>query len=129
MENLPDAPKESIYYEDEKLYICLALYPITHGHSIVVWKEKCGDLHLLNKEDYEYLMQVVDKARNALLQKYNLEKVYLMYMDEVKQVHWHLIPRYDKEGYNLLQHKPEKTNNFSDRDDLEKIFNSEILPS
>ena len=113
MEKLPTPPKEAIIYEDEKLYICLASFPITQGHTIVIWKEKAEDLHLLSRADYEYLMDMVDVTRNLLLDKLSIEKVYLMYMDEVKQVHWHLIPRYEEMGANILLHSPIETKDFS----------------
>lgn len=102
----------SIFYEDENLYACLADYPLTKGHSIVVWKKPVTDLHLLNSKEYEHLMEIVDKVRNALMKTLKVEKVYLMYMDEVKHVHWHLIPRYSQMGYNLLKHNPKKINSY-----------------
>ena len=113
MNELIKPQTDAIVYEDDKLYCCLATYPIAKGHLIVAWKDEVRDLHLLGKEDYEYLMWIVDKARNALLKTFGLEKVYLLYMDEVNQVHWHLIPRYDEKGFNVLNHQPEKTNDFS----------------
>lgn len=104
---------EAIFYEDEKIYTCLASYPIAKGHSIVVWKKPVTDLHLLSKEEYEYLMDKVDRVRNVLIKVLKVDKVYLMYMDEVKHVHWHLIPRYNLMGFNLLKHKPKKIISFS----------------
>ena len=108
MDKLLQPLPESIFYEDEKIYACLATYPLTKGHSIVVWKEPVKDLHLLSRENYEYLMDKVDQVRDALIKVLNVEKVYLMYMDEVNHVHWHLIPRYNEEGFNLLKHHPDE---------------------
>jgi len=109
---LPKPYKKAIIYEDKKLYACLANYPLVKGHTVVVWKEKVSDLHLLSKKDYEYLMGRVDEIRNALLKTLKIKKVYLFYMDEVKQVHWHLIPRYNQKGFNVLMHKPQKIKDF-----------------
>ena len=106
MTDLPVPIEDAIIYQDDFLYVCLANYPITIGHTVVVWKEKVTDLYLLKKQDYEHLMDVVDQARNALIASLKIEKVYLMYMDEVKHVHWHLIPRYDETGFNVLAHEP-----------------------
>lgn len=103
---LPTPIEGSIIYEDDKLYVCLANYPITNGHSVVIWKDNVPDIHLLDKTDYEYLMDIVDHTRNAMIKTLNLEKIYLMYMDEIKHVHWHLIPRYDEQGYNIFKHEP-----------------------
>jgi diadenosine tetraphosphate (Ap4A) HIT family hydrolase len=113
MNKLPKPFKEAIIYEDKKLYACLANYPIVKGHTIIVWKKKAKDLHLLSKRDYEYLMDKVDEIRNALLKTLKLKKVYLIYMDETNQVHWHLIPRYNEQGYDILKHKPSKLKDFS----------------
>lgn len=113
MEKLPEPKDGAIFYEDEKLYICLANYPITKGHTIVVWKKDIKDLHFLSREDYEYLMEKVDEARNALIKTLNIEKAYLIYADELNHVHWHLVPRYDEKGFNMLTHKPKECSDFS----------------
>ena len=57
-------------------------------------------------------MNKVDEVRNALIKTLKVKKVYLIYMDEVNQVHWHLVPRYNEKGFNVFQHKPTKLINF-----------------
>lgn len=106
--DLPKPKKGAVFYEDKKLYATLASHPITTGHVVVVWKKKIRDLHLLGKRDYEHLMGVVDSVRNAMLRALKVKKVYLVYMDEAKHVHWHLVPRYDVKGFNVLEEKPKK---------------------
>jgi len=110
---LPKPLGQAMIYEDSKLYACLANYPIVRGHAVVVWKKSVSDLHLLSKKDYEYLMDKVDEVRNALIRTLKVKKVYLIYMDEVNQVHWHLIPRFNEKGFDIFQHKPAKIINFS----------------
>lgn len=105
--------KESIIYEDEKLYVCLAKYPITEGHTVVVFKKEVADLKLLPDRDYDYLMDTVFAVRNALLKTLKIKKVYLIYMDEAEHVHWHLVPRYKEEGFDLFQRKPKLLKDFS----------------
>jgi len=109
----PKPLKGSVIYEDKKLYACLATYPITRGHVIVIWKNNVSDLHLLSKKDYEYLMDKVEEIRNILLKTLKIKKIYLIYMDEAKHVHWHLVPRYNKKGYDIFKHKPSKLKDFS----------------
>ncbi len=111
MNRLPQPVEGAVYYENDLLYVCLANFPITKGHSVVVWKKDAPDLHLLSRQEYEHLMDIVEQTRNALIETLDIEKVYLMYMDEVCQVHWHLIPRYDEEGFNVLSHTPEQLTN------------------
>lgn len=120
MNKLPKPSKKAIIYEDNRVYACLANYPLVKGHTVVVWKKKVKDLHLLSKKDYEYLMDKVDEVRTALLKTLKLKKVYLVYMDEINQVHWHLIPRYNEKGYNVLKHKPSKLKDFSLADKIKK---------
>ncbi len=110
---LPIPIPKALIYEDKRLYTCLANYPITKGHTVIVWKKPTTDLHLLSKKDYEYLMIKVDETRNALLKTLKIKKVYLIYADETNQVHWHLIPRYNKKGFDILTHKPSKLTSFS----------------
>ena len=119
-QRLPKPHKQAIIYEDDRLYACLANYPIVKGHTVIVWKDAVSDLHLLGRKDYEYLMDKVDEIRNALLKTLKIEKVYLIYMDEAKQVHWHLVPRYDEQGYNVLLHKPKVLKDFSLAKDIKK---------
>lgn len=113
MGTLPIPPKESMLYEDEWLYVCLARFPLSRGHAVIVWKHAKEDLRELSDHEYDYLMEMVDVVRDALLRALGVEKVYLLYMDEAKQVHWHLVPRYDEQGMNVLAHTPEETTDFS----------------
>lgn len=120
--DLPKPKDGAIFYQDKKLYACLANYPITKGHVVVVWKKKIIDLHLLNKKDYEHLMNNIDKIRNVMLKILKIKKVYLIYTDEAKHVHWHLIPRYDKIGFNILKEKPKKLKDINLAKRLKKLL-------
>jgi diadenosine tetraphosphate (Ap4A) HIT family hydrolase len=42
-----------------------------------------------------------------------IKKVYLIYMDEVQQVHWHLVPRYDEKWFDVFKNKPSQLKDFS----------------
>ncbi len=124
--SLPQPIKEAIIYQDEKLYVTLANYPITKGHTIIVWREDVPDLHLLNEEQYDYLMDIVDATRDALLKTLNINKVYLLYMDEARHVHWHLLPRYNEKGYDIFMHEPKILKDFSLAAEIRKNFTSPI---
>lgn len=121
-EKLPTPIKGAIFYEDDRLYGALANFPITKGHSVVVWKEEVSDLHLLNENDYDHLMDKVNDTRNALLKALHIEKVYLVYMDEIKQVHWHLFPRYNKEGFDVFDHEATKLQDTSLAEEIKRNF-------
>jgi len=113
MNKLPKPKKESIIYKDQHLYVCLAKHSIVNGHVVIVWRKNVPDLRLLPDRDYDYLMDTVFAVRNALLKTLKIKKVYLVYMDEAKHVHWHLVPRYKERGFDLFQHKPKTLKNFS----------------
>lgn len=123
MDLIEGTPKNSIFFEDVRVIVALAFEPLTKGHSVVIWKEVREDIHELNTEDYEYLMDVVEVTRDSLRKMYGVEKVYVMYLDEVNWVHWHLVPRYDEKGFNVLKHTPETIHDFEDAEELRKIFN------
>lgn len=123
-EDLPEPFEEAMIYEDDKLYSCLANFPRAKGHCVVVWKKNISDLHLLSREDYEYLMDKVEELRTAMIEALGVEKVYLLYMDEMQHVHWHLIPRYDEKGYNVLEHKPDELEDFSPAENIKNNLDS-----
>lgn len=110
--SFPKPPKAAIVYEDQCVYACLAFAPLTKGHTIVAWRRPIRDLHLLSCAEVEHLMDVVDLVRDALLKALHLEKVYLIYMDEARHVHWHLVPRYNEQGYNVFHHEPKRVRTF-----------------
>ncbi len=120
---LPTPLDETLIYQDSKIYVCLANYPLSKGHTVVVWKKSISDLHLLSKKDYEYLMDKVDEVRTALIKTLKIKKVYLIYMDEINHVHWHLVPRYNQKGFNLLAHKPRLLNDVSLAEKIRKNLN------
>ena len=126
MTDLPIPPEESIIYENGKLYVCLAAEPLTKGHTIVVWKGGDKDINSLSCENYEYLMNMVDVARETLLAALGVEKVYLLYMDEAKHVHWHLVPRYNEKGFDVFSHEPKKTDDFSLVGKIKPVFDEVI---
>ena len=80
---------------------------------MIVWKKDVPDLHRLAERDYDYLMDTVNSVRNAMLKALKIRKVYLIYMDEARHVHWHLIPRYNEKGFDVFLHKPIKVTDFS----------------
>ena len=122
MGELPEPFEKAIFYEDDLLYSCLANYPKAEGHSVVVWKKSVDDLNLLSRGNYEHLMDTVDDVRDAMMKVLDVEKVYLVYMDETNHVHWHLIPRYNNKGYAVLEQEPEELEDFSLAQKMENVL-------
>ena len=116
----PKPFKNAIIYQDDKLYACLANKPIIRVHVVVVLNKPVKDLHLLSRPDYEYLMDRVNDIRRAMLKALKVKKVYLLYMDEISNVHWHLIQRYNKSGIQNLTGRPGKIKDFTLDDKIRK---------
>jgi diadenosine tetraphosphate (Ap4A) HIT family hydrolase len=55
-----------------------------------------------------------------MIKTLKVKKVYLLYMDEVNHVHWHLVPRYTKLGFDNLLGKPGKIKDFTLDDKIRK---------
>ena len=68
-------------------------------------------------------MNKIDKVRNTMLKTLKIKKVYLLYINEVNQVHWHLIPRYNEKGFDIFEHKPKKLRDFSLVEKIKKNLN------
>jgi len=112
-QTLPQPSPQAILYEDDLLYACLASYPVTPGHVVVVWKKDVSDLRRLSERDYDYLMDTVNTVRTAMIKALKIKKVYLLYMDEARHVHWHLVPRYNEKGFDVFLHTPSQSKDFS----------------
>lgn len=115
-------PRESIFYKDNKLHVAQAYQPITKGHSVVIWNDTIPDMSKLDSNDYGYLMDAVKVTRVTLMDYFEVEKVYLMYWDEAKHVHWHLVPRYEEKGVNILADDPKHDEEFKENDALREKF-------
>lgn len=113
MSILPKPDKKSIIFEDDNVYVCLAKYPVASGHTVVVSKKYFPDLSKMPDIYYDYLMDMVFAVRNSLMKTLKVKKVYLVYMDEAKDVHWHLIPRYKDKGFDVFKNPKGVLKDFS----------------
>ena len=122
MKNQFCSPKAAVIYEDKKVYIAFAKKPMAKGHIIVFWKRDVPDLHALSRKDYDYLMDVVDVMRSAMLHVFHTSKVYLFYLDEIGHVHWHLLPRLKEKGFSILLNAYRTTADFRTAPKLQESF-------
>jgi diadenosine tetraphosphate (Ap4A) HIT family hydrolase len=115
MGKFPEPKEGTVFYDDGRVYACLAFEPKVEGHTIVAWKEEVEDLSRLSPEDYQHLMNVVNRVRNALLKTFETTKVYLAYLDEACHVHWHLLPWIEggKKGFDLMAQPSEELTDLS----------------
>ncbi len=120
-----EEPEEGlVFYESDKVRACLANNPAVEGHTIIEWiEEEVQDLNELSKQNYMYLMRVIYTVRQALLEVYKTDKVYLAYLDESFHVHWHLYPRRScsiHQGSELMNLPTKKTTK-RDREKASKL--------
>ena len=115
MGEFPAPVKGSVFYEDEFVYACLAFAPIVEGHTIIYWKNNVNDMNKLSMDDYAKLMMFVFRIRGVLLKVYQTDKVYIVYLDEVYNVHLQLFPRKSDGlmGYELLNQPAGNLTDFS----------------
>lgn len=106
MGKFPASKEGSVFYEDDKVYACLAFHPIVEGHTIVAIKrDDVDDVGQLSPEERLHLLQVVfEVVRPALLECYQTNKVYIAYLDETCHPHFHLLPRREggEMGFGLM---------------------------
>lgn len=112
MGKLQEPMAGSVFYEDARVYARLATDRIVEGHSVLAWKKQhFEDLSYLSAEDYQYMMSKLRMVRSALAKFYKAPKVYLAYLDELGDVHWHLFLRKQDDyvkGFLLMVQPSEK---------------------
>lgn len=102
-----DIPSYKIY-EDEHVFAFLDISPLSKGHTLVVPKESKAFLHELSEESaaaigrvLPRLCRAVSKATGA--KSYNvLQNNGSAAHQAVFHVHFHIIPRLEKEGLGLV---------------------------
>ena len=121
------------FFNDGKVRACIGNdRDNVKGHTIVEWiEEEVQDLNELSEENYIYLMKVVYAVRQALLEVYKTDKVYLAYLDESYHVHWKLYPRRNcsiHQGSKLMNLPTEKTpkSDLKVREELESLVEENL---
>jgi|SRR5690554_3207533 len=92
-----DLPKLIIY---ESKYWIWSLRPEqpTLGSSVISLKRKCSYMRELTLDEHKDYGKIVKVVEASLKKLFNYSKInYLMLMMVDNQVHYHVIPRYDKE--------------------------------
>ena len=97
-------------YEDEFVKAFLDVNPISEGHTLVIPKRHFENLYDIDLEGLKQVEQASKKVAERLKEKLNCAGITRMqnneYGQEVKHYHMHLIPRYEKDGFDV---KPAET--------------------
>jgi histidine triad (HIT) family protein len=94
-------------YEDERVFAFLDINPLSKGHTLVVPKESKAFLHELSDESAAALGRALPRLCRAVLKAtgataYNvLQNNGSAANQSVFHVHFHIIPRFEREGLDL----------------------------
>ncbi|MBP5222750.1 MAG: HIT family protein [Lachnospiraceae bacterium] len=100
-------PTNSIY-EDENFNVILDAGPATKGHALILPKEHYANLFELPDETASKVMVLAKKMATHMKEKLNCDGFNLVQNNgpcagqTVFHFHYHLIPRYENDGQNIL---------------------------
>ena len=100
-------PTNSIY-EDEDFNVILDAGPATKGHALILPKEHYANLFELPDETASKVMVLAKKMATHMKEKLNCDGFNLVQNNgpcagqTVFHFHYHLIPRYEDDGQNIL---------------------------
>ena len=86
-------------YETEYWLWSLRPHQSTLGASILSLKRECPTLGNVKVEEFEDLKKMINVIEDTMKETFNYDIMnYLMLMMVDKQVHYHVIPRYERES-------------------------------
>ncbi len=94
-------------YEDEHVLAFLDIFPLSHGHTLVIPKERKAHLHQLSDDSSAAIGRVLPRVARAVLKAtgasaYNvLQNNGRAAHQEVMHVHFHIIPRIAESGLGI----------------------------
>lgn len=97
-------PSNTIY-EDDLVKIFLDINPNTNGHCLVIPKEHIVTIDDVSSELITHILKVIKEMHQLLKEKLNIEGMTITQNNnlgqEVKHLHFHLIPRYSDDKWSL----------------------------
>lgn len=110
-------------YEDEYVKAFLDIQPITNGHTLIVPKKHFENLYDMDAEMLKQIEVASQKVGKLLKEKLNCQGITRLqnngYGQEVKHYHMHLIPRYEK---NIFEVKTDKSKIVETQEIFHKII-------
>ena len=100
-------PTNSIY-EDDDFNVILDLGPATKGHALILPKEHYANLYELPDETAGKVMILAKKLATKMTERLGADGFNLVQNNNecagqtVFHFHFHLIPRYENDGQNML---------------------------
>ena len=106
-----EIPSEKIY-EDDHVYAFLDIVPTNPGHALVVPKVWSENLLDTDPEILAHVMSAVQKVARAVKQATGADGINIHQNNgeaagqKVFHLHFHVIPRFANDGYELWHGKP-----------------------
>ncbi len=92
-------------YEDEYVKVFLDIHPISNGHTLIIPKKHFENLYEMDSETLTKIEITSQKVGTLLKEKLGCKGITRLqnneYGQEVKHYHMHLIPRYEKDNFQL----------------------------
>jgi len=95
-------------YEDDHVFVFLDIGPLSDGHTLIIPKERKAFLHQLSDESAAAIGRVLPRVCRAVMRatgaaEYNvLQNNGTAAHQVVMHVHFHVIPKFGKEGLGIL---------------------------
>ena len=97
-------PSKTIY-EDEIVKVFLDINPNTNGHCLVIPKKHVVTIDEVDEDLMGHILKVIKEVHKLLKEKLNIEGLTIAQNNnlgqEVKHLHFHLIPRYSDDNWSL----------------------------
>lgn len=97
-------PSKTIY-EDEIVKVFLDINPNTNGHCLVIPKKHVATIDEVDEDLMGHILKVIKEVHKLLKEKLNIEGLTIAQNNnlgqEVKHLHFHLIPRYSNDNWSL----------------------------
>lgn len=99
-------------YEDAEYYAFLDIFPVNHGHVLLIPKAHYQDILHTPPEVAEHLIRLAQKIAPAVLKAMKSEGFNLSMNtgavagQAVFHTHVHIMPRFEDDGLRLWGHKP-----------------------
>lgn len=105
-----EVPSTKIY-EDEHVYAFLDINPMNLGHTLVIPKGHCADIHDIPESELHHVISAAKKIANAVKKATDADGVNV-YMNNGKAAgqiifhsHTHVIPRFEGDGHIVWESK------------------------
>ena len=101
-------------YEDDKVLAFLDINPINPGHTLVIPKAHSGNLSAASEDDLVAVIKAVKKLAPAVIKGVGAQGLNLGVNNGaaagqiVNHLHFHIMPRFEGDGYQLWGGKPYK---------------------